>query len=380
MDTPFIIQPIYKDRLVAQACGATAPAGVPEAGASSPPSGNTGGKLWTYVDPATGERFLIVPDGLGSEGVFLKPLPADCSHPYSAITDYFNCTFQFDPLATPLGGFFHSLFAILGKKFSPAVDRKRGLHGYKHSFNLGESSAMFAYGGQAGTALVSLPGEACALVDDWSTVVEFFKAFNNAHITRWDGAVDDFEGTHSVDHAVDCYRSGIFTAGGNAPSCNQNGNWIEPDGHGRTFYIGKRKNGKMLRVYEKGMQLGGLWHPWVRWEVELHNVDRVIPWEVLLEPGRYVVGCYPRALGWVQDEMTRIQTIKRQSQISYEHLIGYAAIAYGPLFNVMLEVEGSADAVLAKLHRLGTPKRLQHPFVDRASDFIVTSHRNGERS
>lgn len=376
MDTPSTTQPILQDVLTAQACGETAPADTPEAGASSPPSGNTGGKFWERTDPTTGERYLIVPNGRDGAGFARLDLPSEVTLPYSALTDYFNCTFQFNPAAQPLAIFFRSIAATFGTKFSPVIDRNRGLHGYKNSFSLGTSTAMFAFGGQAGTALLSLPGEACALVNDWHRVVEFFKDYPNAHITRWDGAVDDYEGIHSVDHAVHCYRTGIFTAGGNAPSCNQNGNWIEPDGHGRTFYVGKRKNGKMLRVYEKGMQLGSLWHPWVRWEVELHNVDRVIPWEVLLEPGRYVVGCYPRALGWVQDEMTRIQTIKRQTQISYEHLIGYAATAYGPLLNVMLEVEGNAEAVLKKLHRIGTPRRLQHPFIDKASEFIVTGHEN----
>ena len=37
-------------------------------------------------------------------------------------------------------------------------------------------------------------------------------------------------------------------------------------------------------------------HPWVRWELSLGNKGRVIPWDVLLEPGRYVVGAYPKAL------------------------------------------------------------------------------------
>jgi phage replication initiation protein len=229
---------------------------------------------------------------------------------------------------------------------------------------------MFAFGGQAGTAFLSLPGEACSLVGDWESVIAFLRSFPAAHITRWDGAVDDFKGTHSVEYAVACFKNGDFNAGGNKPSCNQNGNWIQPDGTGRTFYVGKRKNGKMLRVYEKGMQLGNQWHPWVRWEVELHNIDRLIPWEVLLEPGNYIVGSYPRALGWVQDEMCRVQTIKRQTKISYEHLVGYACRAYGPLLNVMLEVEGSSDAVLEKLHRSGIPRRLKHPFVDTPSDFI----------
>lgn len=341
-------------------------------GGQLPPSGNTGGKLWTYEDTETAERFLIVPTAKDRPEVNLLPLKSASTHPFSAITDYFNCTFQFDPRTTPLAPFLQNLFATLGDKFAPGVDRLRGLHGYQNSYSLGNSSAMFAFGGQSGTALLSLPGEACALITDWQRVIAFLNKFSNAHITRWDGAVDDFFGMHSVDYAVDRYREGAFNVGGNAPSCNQNGNWIEPDGAGRTFYVGKRKNGKMLRVYEKGMQLGAKWHPWVRWEVELHNVDRIIPWEVLLEPGRYVVGSYPKALGWVGEEMTRIQTIKRQTQISYEHLVGYAAIAYGPLLNVMLEVEGTPNAVLEKLHRAGTPKRLQHPFIDKASDFIAT--------
>lgn len=72
--------------------------------------------------------------------------------------------------------------------------------------------------------------------------------------------------------------------------------------------------------------------------------------EVLTESGQYFVGSYPKALSWVQEPMMRIKTIKRQAQISYEHLAEVASIAYGALINVMLDVEGSADAVLKKLN------------------------------
>ncbi|HJW53804.1 MAG TPA: replication initiation factor domain-containing protein, partial [Burkholderiaceae bacterium] len=134
--------------------------------------------------------------------------------------------------------------------------------------------------------------------------------------------------------------------------------------------VGKRKNGKMMRVYEKGQQLGALWHPWVRWEVELHNTDRVVPWDVLLDPARYFVGSYPKVLNWVQEEMTPIRTIQKQMQIGYDHLSSCLKTAYGPHLNLMLKVEGSADAVLAKVIRNGLPRRLQHPYVDNPSDFI----------
>lgn len=347
---------------------AAATADADEAGAAHPPSGNTGGKLWTMADPETGEIFLALPSGANLPPSLVH-LSAEESHPYAAITDFLNCTFKFSS-SDPLEALFKTLFDVLGEKFSPAIDRQRGVHGYQRSFQLGDTSAVFAIGGQAGTAYLSLPGAACSLINDWKPVVSYLRDTLNATVTRWDGAVDDYTGSHSVNDAVDLFLTGQFTAGGNMPSCNQHGNWIQPDGSGRTFYVGKRKNGKMLRVYEKGMQLGGQWHPWVRWEAELHNKDRVIPWEVLLEPGRFFVGCYPNALSWAQVEMSKIRTLQKQSKISYDHLTAYAAVAYGPLLNVMMEVEGSADAVLKKLHRQGTPRRLIHPFIDRPSDFI----------
>jgi phage replication initiation protein len=350
----------------------------PAAGADLPPTGKTGGKLWTYTDPDSGESFLICPKGKRIAEVDLIPLPSDGTHPYAAITDYLNCTFPFDPSKESLTNLFQELFELLGPKFAPAVDRQRKFLFYGQSFQLGESSVVLGIGGQAGTVVISFPGEACALISDWKKFAEYFRDRRHARITRWDGAVDDYEGIHTVDHAVELYKAKQFNAGGAKPSCDQKGNWLEPDGSGRTFYVGKRESGKMLRVYEKGMQLGGWWHPWVRWEIELHNTDRIVPWDVLLEPGRYFVGAYPKALGWAQTEMTRIQTIQKQTKISYEHLTSCAALAYGPLLNVMLEVEGNSDAVLRKLHRAGTPRRLQHPFVDKPSDFIISESSDRE--
>ena len=52
-------------------------------------------------------------------------------------------------------------------------------------------------------------------------------------------------------------------------------------------------NGKMLRIYEKGKQLGDSESPWVRVEAELRNKSRVIPWDALTRPGSYLAGAYP---------------------------------------------------------------------------------------
>jgi phage replication initiation protein len=297
------------------------------------------------------------------------------AEPLAALTDYLNTTFPFDCSQESIAQLVRYFHLFLGKDFDNMEQRKGGLHGYKISYTIGKTGGMLAFGGQRGTALVSFPGSACALITDWQACYHLFSEVLNGRITRWDGAVDMFEGIPSVDDAVNFYLSGQFSAGGNKPSCSQQGNWIEIDGSGRTFYVGKRKNGKLLRVYEKGKQLGDATSPWVRWELELHNRDRIIPWEVILEPGKYLAAAYA-CMGWVNEIQERIKTTRKTATISYQHLIHYARQAYGPLINVMLEVEGSPEKVIEQLKRAGTPARLIHgehspaPFI---TGFITTS-------
>jgi phage replication initiation protein len=100
--------------------------------------------------------------------------------------------------------------------------------------------------------------------------------------------------------------------------------------------------------------------PWVRWEVEFHSKDREIPWDVLLEPGRFVAGAYP-CMAWIHDEASRIKTFKQTAVIGYNAMTYHARQAYGRLFNVMLAVEGTPEKVLEKLIRSGKPARLDFP-------------------
>lgn len=87
---------------------ATAPAGGYAIGAQLPPSGNTGGKLWTVTDPDTGEVFLQLPSDTTAPS--LVHLSAADSHPYAAITDFLNCTFKFSSF-DPLEALFNILFS-----------------------------------------------------------------------------------------------------------------------------------------------------------------------------------------------------------------------------------------------------------------------------
>jgi phage replication initiation protein len=298
------------------------------------------------------------------------PLPAEGAHPFAAITDWLNFSFPVGSFKVDRAPLFQRLFDVLGSKCAPAVERPSGRYNYERSFTLGQTKAFFAFGGNRDTALVSLPGEVCALVMDWQALVALGRDELGGRITRWDGAIDDYLGVHSVDHAMAVYKAGAFNAGGHNPQYSQHGPWEAPDGHGRSFQVGRRENGKRLLIYEKGMQLGARWHPWTRWELSLGNKGRVIPWEVILEPGRYVAGAYPKALAWVDKEMSRVVTLQKQTQIGYETAVENARQQAGHLIDIMMQVEGSAEAVIEKLRRPGVPRRLRHPAVENPEGWI----------
>jgi phage replication initiation protein len=375
VDTPFLIPRLTQPECEladtgAAACTGREPRadGATEAEDAAPRLVIRGESLGDPSPMSGGESYRLVAGSGGRAHLIATPLPKSDGNPYAALTDWLNLTFPFPLGRAALVDFLGELGAYLGRYLGGLEDRRRGLHGYRESFAFQHGGAMLAFGGQRGTAFLSLPGDACKLVPDWPIATEWFRDVLKAKITRWDGAVDDFEGSHPVDWAVAQYlHHKGFNAGGNRPSCDQAGNWIEPDGSGRTFYVGKRDNGKLMRIYEKGKQLGDKNSPWVRWELEIHATDRVIPFDVLLEPGKYVAGAYP-CTGWIQDEQCRVRTIQKTGEASYAHLTHFAAQAYGQLLGVMLEVEGSPEKVLEKIARPGLPRRLRLPIPPEARE------------
>ena len=242
-------------------------------------------------------------------------------------------------------------------------DRGHGLHGYHFSVVSDYGGIVVAWGGNNNTVFLQIPGDGCSRVACFSSLQEFIHQ-RNGHLTRIDLAFDEFEGLNDLDCAVSLYRSGAFCAaaggarsGSTRVSCSQAGNWIEPDGRGRTLYIGKAKHGKMLRVYEKGRQLGDSTSPWVRWEVQLTNRDRAIPLEALVEPGPFARGAYP-ALAFIGGPECRIATRRVAQRISIEKLSEHARAAYGPLLDVLRKSGVAASDLVERLRRDAIPRRL----------------------
>lgn len=280
------------------------------------------------------------------------------SHPYSAHTDWLNFTFELDDEQPSINKFRYQLANALGEKFQELTELGKGRLGFRRSFDIGSTGGIFAIGSQQGRALVSLSGSSCQYIskDGWARLVELMTNEYHGRITRWDGAVDDYEGEHSIEWALDQYKQGGFSTGGNKPFTLQHGDWAIRNGNGRTFEVGRRNNGKFLRIYEKGKEQGDPTSMWVRWELQLGKKSRNIPWLVLLVPGQFVAGAYD-CTKWISKEVKRIKTFQKKKEANLEHLKYWCSKTYGGLMNELLQTM-TPDEIIECLAKEETPKRL----------------------
>lgn len=258
---------------------------------------------------------------------------------------------------------------------------EKGRNFYARSWELGDGLGFICHGGQRNTVLVMLNGTGLtAAADGWEMRLHKFltETAQSPRITRVDIAHDCFQGEYTVDRAKADWESGAFKLAKSPsnPDCEMRGNWLKINGKGRSFYVGQRTSGKYLRVYEKGMQLGAPDSPWVRVEVEVKSVDRVIPFDVILNPGAYLAGAYP-ALEWISEAQERIVTLRKTKQIERSAKERWMHTVCGPDLAVLLQLEqGESEEIRA--HRLvlrlmnetRLPKWVSLPQDLRGDDYI----------
>lgn len=234
----------------------------------------------------------------------------------------------------------------------------KGWYGYTYRVDLGRYGLM-AWGGESqdGTYHIEINAHGCDLVNDWKAVMDF-GIETGAKITRIDLAHDDYGGeTVNIARSIEWYDAGLFTSSGRPPKRSLIDDFNS--GAGKTLYVGDRKSGKLCRVYEKGKQLGDKLSSWVRFEVELRNKSRVIPWDICVNASEYLAGSYPCAklLHFIQK---KIATTIKTAQISYQKMVGWLREAAGKSISTMLEVNGGdIEAILAQIVRPGRPRRLR---------------------
>ncbi|WP_161627439.1 replication initiation factor domain-containing protein [Pseudogulbenkiania ferrooxidans] len=253
--------------------------------------------------------------------------------------------------------------------FGVASKRPKGMNFYRDTWVLGQDDVCYgnlSFGGQRNTICVQLTAVGCMAANSgWEQRLHDFLQLEaiNPRLTRVDVAYDDFEGEYNADQMYADVQAGLFNCGGRNPFVEKRSDWDNPDGSGRTLYIGKRQNGKFCRGYEKGREQGSKSSEWFRVEVEFKSVDRIIPLDILLNAGSYLAGAYPafqRFRGKKAPE--RIQTIMKEAEFAFDHYLHYAALQVGRLVNYMRDVANwSEEAIVKSLARpgVGFPQRLK---------------------
>jgi DNA relaxase NicK len=259
--------------------------------------------------------------------------------------------------------FLAELLRFLAIKDSQIVETGKGWFGYTNTAKIVSPDelvnyGLLAYGGesQKGSVHVEINAQGCAAVVHWEEIAEWGQK-RNAVITRLDLAHDDFTGEEiTVGVALDWYREGRFNQNGRPPKAKL----IDDlgSGEGRTFYVGNRKSGKYLRIYEKGKQLGDPSSPWTRVELELHNKGRVIPWAALTRPGHYLAGAFP-CLAFLSTIQEKVRTIAKAAQTTLTAATLHLQKSGGKLVDLLMNVHGEdAMAVVQKIRGEGIPRRL----------------------
>lgn len=244
--------------------------------------------------------------------------------------------------------------------------RRSGLHGYANSADLlcdGMPCGLIGWGAANHGCMVSFSGVGCAALD-FQALHSVISHVPGLRITRVDLALDDYSGKHiTYQGAIAGAEAGEFhPQRGRAPSWMkiESGEFVITEvakgiakrfgmvpSKGCSFYVGSRINGKCARIYEKGKQMQSAEFPnWVRAEGELHNKDRVIPLDVLVNPDPYFSGMYPQFAKWLdavcQEEITpvRVTTFKNKFKTSRDNAVFNMSRMAGRLVNWLANIEG----------------------------------------
>lgn len=245
--------------------------------------------------------------------------------------------------------------------FAVTHQRERGINFYKESYMLGENDGILSIGGQNDTVNVAITGQGCMkALDGWQQRLKDYLEVSRGWLTRCDVAADYFDGRYSPQKAEIDFNNGDFSRSrtGTKPFAERRGDWYTEDGGGKTFYIGKRANGKLLRIYEKGRQMLGKIailglgedHPllslleWTRIELELHNRDRIIPFDILVNPGPYLAGAYP-ALNWIDKVQEKVKTFKKVVESTIERTTEVVRVQVGARIWTLINYYGLDEFV-----------------------------------
>ena len=123
---------------------------------------------------------------------------------------------------------------------------------------------------------------------------------------------------------------------------------------------------------------------WVRAEGELHNKDRIIPLDVLVNPDPYFAGMYPQFDKWLaaiqeaEIKPVRLTTFKNKFKTSRDNAVFNMSRMAGRLVNWLANIEGLSpekivNQLTAHLEESDIPARLRMPLPPDLDELPVFS-------
>lgn len=313
-----------------------------------PPSSNTGGK----VSPKRGQQIQSIDK---TTGYVLIDWCSGTFPPYP--------TSPQNPTSDPVTDLRVALNLSMGRRPVLMEERGKGWLGYEKSYEIliqtgaGQIKAgLVGRGGNGGKCHFSITGEGCALIEDWAELRKFLTGIGG-YLSRVDLALDDLDGSKTIEDMRYVYEAGGFDLGGRRPNLQAITNSDEAKGD--TLNIGSRAGGKLIRCYEKGKQLGDPESPWLRVEAEIHRKDRVIPLDILTRPVDYLAGAIP----WIAQQYRllgeKIRTIKEKAKLTLAQFLANLRQQAGKAIGWLSRCGVSPGKIVDLVGRDdGTPKRL----------------------
>lgn len=285
-------------------------------------------------------------------------------------------------LAAAISATVHSLMGF------GIYEERNGINGYKYSYRMGTDTANYgivAFGGtnQQGTVMIYFFGDGLtAARNGWETrLYNWLTAFAPyARITRCDLAHDFLAGEYTPDQAYEDWKADGYTAHYRRPRARQHGyDWLDDERTGKTFYIGTPQSSRLLRVYDKGCEQGDNQSPWVRLELQLRNRDIIIPHDILIAPGQYLVGAYPvleRLFAEYREIPSKSQRLEKAADINLEHCLRYASMQASGAINVLKRCGFDNNEIVLLLQggKKKLPKRLDPDRYDCQHAQVIYIH------
>lgn len=227
-------------------------------------------------------------------------------------------------------------------------DEANGRYGYSKSMPIMRSEStvgQIRYGGNRGSISIEVIGNTADSLDvrQWELTA---RTCAEHRITRLDCAFDDFGSSYRT--YSDWRRAaldGAFRAPrGALPQTREHDD--HGRGTGRTLYVGSPASSRLIRIYEKGHQLGVDELPaWVRVEAQIRKHDRVISWDHVRDPAgtlRAIPGLVGLPVVGLPRTLDRARKIEELN--AAERNIAWLRSAAGPSLRHVVRVLGAEGA------------------------------------